>query len=109
MIKTSNWTAQEDGPLFDEQYLLDMLLHELSTDVTTGSENISSNISKKLASPSSNDSGKQNYMDFPAPCPYASRNLLKIMNGASSKEPEVILNTSYRAIFNKAIGPTAYM
>eukprot|EP00291_Cryptomonas_curvata_P007047 CAMPEP_0172184424 /NCGR_PEP_ID=MMETSP1050-20130122/19572_1 /TAXON_ID=233186 /ORGANISM="Cryptomonas curvata, Strain CCAP979/52" /LENGTH=131 /DNA_ID=CAMNT_0012858229 /DNA_START=71 /DNA_END=466 /DNA_ORIENTATION=+ len=107
-IKTSKWTAQEeDGRFFEEHYLLDMLLHDLSTNVNSGLENISSKISKKPVLPSNNESVKQIYLALPAPCLFASRNLMKPM--ASSKGPEMILHTSYRAMFNKAIGPTAYM
>ena len=108
MIKTSKWTAQEeDGRFFEEHYLLDMLLYNLSTNVNTGLENIASN--KKPVLPYNNNFGEQKLQALPAPCLYVSRNRLKTTTGASSKDPELILQTSYRAIFNKATGPTAYM
>ncbi len=88
----------------EEQFLLDVLLHDLTTNAIADLEKKSSNISMKPAS-LKNDTinkafGKQNHQAWPAPRHFAPRMISETMNNAISLEDDKFLHMSYQAISN---------
>jgi hypothetical protein len=106
MLKTSECMAQEvNGRFFEEQYLLDMLLHDLGTNAGSDLDNISKR--KKPVSPTKKSS-RDEFVTLPAPRHFVSR-----IRSENVKDPSLadamFEHTTYRAIFNHIVGPTAYM